>query len=927
MLPVSAPSSHPLGVVLLTVAIALAACGARTPDSLLASGKALAAKSDHKAAVIEFKSALQLNPRASEIRVLLGESLLASGDAVGAAVELNKALDDGAPAVKVLPLLSRAMVLTGDYRKLATTYGELKLDDPAAQAALKVSVATAWGALGDREKTESEAAAALEVLPDFAPGLLLKARILAGKNQYGEATAVVDGVLARDDKSYDAWLLRGELLHYGKGDTRGAEEAYLKAAAIEPANVLAHAAIISSRIRERDVEGARAQANKLRAAAPNHPHTALVDAQLAFLGGKFERGRELTQKLLRVVPNHAGVLILAGAIEFNLGAIAQAAAHFGKALQLYPSLDVVRLNLAETEMHLGQPGAALETLKPMLDASAPKAAALSLAGGAELRLGHPAAAEQYFLQAAKADPSNLRLQATAAMTRLWTGDGSAALTELQAISAKSKDTFADEALFAAHMKRREYEAALRALDTMSSKQPGKAALLELRGRVHLQRNDLAAARLAFEAAQKLEPSLTAAVVALADIDVREGKPDAALQRLQSSLKADARNAVVLMALAELKAGRGAPVEEVKNLLIEAVKAAPNVAEPRLRLIGYTLRKRLFKDALAAAQEATTAMPANTQVLQAVGRAQVLAGDLEQAANTFRKLAAAVPASPQPHMLLAEVYSAMGKPEQMETSVSKALEIDPSFVPAQTALVNILVQSKRQRSAGEYIARIRAGKPDDASGYALEAMYLARLKNTDAATKTLREGLARTNSPDLAAKLFRMLAQTGRMTEARQLAASRMHKHPSDLAFDYLLAEADIAGGDFAAAEKRLQRVIAALPGHAAALNNMAWVVLKTGGTGAVAFAQRAVDLVADRPDFMDTLAQALAADKQIRPALELQKKAVELAPADNTLRLNLARLAIQAGDKSLARQELTRLAQLGTAFKAQDEVASLLGSL
>jgi predicted Zn-dependent protease len=78
---------------------------------------------------------------------------------------------------------------------------------------------------------------------------------------------------------------------------------------------------------------------------------------------------------------------------------------------------------------------------------------------------------------------------------------------------------------------------------------------------------------------------------------------------------------------------------------------------------------------------------------------------------------------------------------------------------------------------------------------------------------------------------------------------------------------------------------------------------------------------------LDTLALALAADKQVPAALDVQRRAVELAPEAKQLRLNYAKLAVQAGDKALARQELLQLQTLGAAFPGQAEVTRLLQGL
>ena len=59
----------------------------------------------------------------------------------------------------------------------------------------------------------------------------------------------------------------------------------------------------------------------------------------------------------------------------------------------------------------------------------------------------------------------------------------------------------------------------------------------------------------------------------------------------------------------------------------------------------------------------------------------------------------------------------------------------------------------------------------------------------------------------------------------------------------------------------------------------------------------------------------------------MQRRAIELAPADANLKLGLAILALKAGDRALAREELLRLQKLGSAFKAQSEVTRLLQTL
>jgi Flp pilus assembly protein TadD len=78
---------------------------------------------------------------------------------------------------------------------------------------------------------------------------------------------------------------------------------------------------------------------------------------------------------------------------------------------------------------------------------------------------------------------------------------------------------------------------------------------------------------------------------------------------------------------------------------------------------------------------------------------------------------------------------------------------------------------------------------------------------------------------------------------------------------------------------------------------------------------------------MDTLAMLLAEKKDYGRAIELERRALELQPRNGTLRLHLAKIYLQSGDKSRARNELETLAKLGDKFHAHAEVAALIKSM
>jgi Flp pilus assembly protein TadD len=189
------------------------------------------------------------------------------------------------------------------------------------------------------------------------------------------------------------------------------------------------------------------------------------------------------------------------------------------------------------------------------------------------------------------------------------------------------------------------------------------------------------------------------------------------------------------------------------------------------------------------------------------------------------------------------------------------------------------------------------------------------------------GLRKNNPQEASTRAHNTLIALGQTAEAEQFAQRWIAEHPQDAVFPFYLADRALAARDYAAAEARYRKVIELQPNNALALNNVAWLMVQQAKPGAVSYAEKANQLLPGRPPLMDTLASALAADKQLPRALELQKQAVERAPEDGSLRMNLAKLYLQSEQKGMARTELERLERMGRKYPNQDEVGKLLKTL
>ena len=902
-------------------------CSTETESDLVASAKSHLEKKDSKTAIVQLKMVLQRNPQSGESRYLLGKALLEGGDVAAAIVELNKAIELKHADSDVLPALARAMLQAGQEKKIIALYSQTKLQNPSAVADLQTSLATALLRQGSREQAEAALEAALRASAEFAPALIVKARIKAAEGDFDAAAAIADRILVKNPNDYLAWNIKGDVGMFGKPDKAAAMLAYRKAVEIEPRFLHGHEVIMTVLMRDKDIAGYKAQLGALRKVLPGHPRTRYFEAQLALLEQDTTKARELSQQLLRRAPDDAQLLQLAAMTEYQAHAMGQAETYLNRALQVAPGSAFARRLLAQVHLQNGQSEKALTALAPLLANGGGDAETLSIAAEAELIRGNAPLAEQYFLRATKLNPADARIRTAAALTRLAKGDADAVFAELEVIAATDSGTVADLALISAKLRKKDFAGALRAIDALERKTPDKPLAHYLRGRVLVAQANVGAARASFERALVLASGYLPAAASLAAMDFAENKKDSARLRFEGVLKTDPKNSRALLALADIKSRSGAAPHEVEQLIRDAIAAVPNDAAPRVLLVNQLLSQRRFKDALASAQEATAALPDNQQVLEALAQAQLVSGDNQQAINNYRKLAAANPKSAEPVLRLAAAYLVSKNWQAAAQSYRRALEIRPDLQLAQASLIALAIKDKRFDEATQVARSMQKQLATQAVGWVYEGDIKLAQKNFDASAAAFRTAFAKEKAPDIAIKLYKTLELGGHTSEAVRFAAEMDKASPRDRVFQMYLGDTALARGEFAAAEARYRAVMTIEPRNVLALNNLAFALVKQNKGGAVALAEIANEIVPGKPTLMDTLAMALAAEREFSRAISTQRKVIELEPANGNWRLNLARIHILAGDNAQAQKELEALSLLGGTFKAQAEVTRLLQSL
>ncbi len=922
------PLNTGLTLLLCVCLVLLGGCGGGNADSMLASAKDFLSKNDPKAAVIQIKNALQKDPESAEARYLLGKALIASGDFANAELELRKALALKQSADDVLPQLAMAMLAQGQYKKLVDEFAKTELKGTLAVAQMQTALASSYSALGKSDQAKVSLTAALAADAGYVPAAIALARQKAVEKDFDGALQSLDEIIAKTPGSFEAWRLKGDIYSFGKALEKEALAAYRKVIEIKPDHVSGHASILATLLAQGDLEGAALQIAQMKKVAPNNPQTKFLETQVAYQKRDFKTARELAQQLLRMAPSNPKALQLAGAIEFQFKSYLQAETLLTKAVTAAPELILARRLLIMTYLRSGQPGKALTVLNQSIAKGYSDPELDSVAGEVHLQNGDVKKAEEFFAKAAKLAPKDIKKRTSLALAHMVGGKEEIAFGELQEIALSDTGVAADMALISAHLRKGNFDKALKSIDGLEKKQPDKPLAHNLRGRTLLAKKDIAGARNSFERAVAIDPAFFPAVASLAALDLMDKKPDDAKKRFNDVLAKQPKNGQALLALAELADRTGGSKEDVAALIGKAVDANPIDVAPRMLLIEFHLSKKELRPALTAAQSAVAAIPESPELLDALGRVQQASGETNQAIATFNKVVSMQPQSPRPLLRLAEAHRVAKNRDAAIQNLKRALDVKPDLIDAQRGLIQLNLEDKKYNEAQNVAKSVQKQRPKEVMGYVFEGDVLYAQQKWEPTIAVYRTGLKEIpDATELALKLHSALLAASKSQDADKFSSTWLKDHPKDIAYHFYLGDLAIGRKDYGGAEKLYGAVVKIQPTNAIALNNLAWVTGQLKKPGAIAYAESALKFAPNQPAFMDTLAGLLADKNELDKALEWQNKAVAAQPQNNLFKLNLAKIYIKGGKKDLAKTELDALTKLGDKFQGQAEIASLLKSL
>jgi tetratricopeptide (TPR) repeat protein len=690
--------------VLATLLVAvgcLTACGGAQSrfESHMKRGNAYFTAGDFTKASVEFRNALQIEPKSIEARLAAGhaaEKLRRPRDAYG----LYQSVIDSAPDnIGARKDLARLAVYGGSpdqaLKTLEPAFAKHP-DDPellSLRAAARVQVKNIDGATADADR-------ALKLAPENEDAIEVRAGLYKQAGDIAAARTLVQGALA---KVPGATSLHGILVDLAltAGDAEQAEQqldALIKLAPQE-ARYRYQLAMLYSRTKKFDA-AQRVLEDAVKAVPKSdEAKLALVD----FLNS--QRTPAIAQHTLRdfiaTNPDDYDLRLALGALLMRSGSTREAIDAYNEVVRLdgtKPKGLIARDRLADIASVQGHDDEALKLVGQVLEKDARDPDALGRRAAILLSRGDAASAIVDLRAVLRDRPQAVGAQRM--LARAYMANGQPALAEqalLAALDAAPKDPAVRIQLAQVLMQTQRADQAVALLEETVRQVPANvSARIELI-RAYLDKHDFTVARTAAEDLKTLHPQAAAGWYLAGMAATGQNKPDEAQKEFEHALTIQPRAYDVLTALARLEVARGQAAQA-----IALVKKAAEVDPPSPPLFNLLGELYFSQHQLAEADEvltkAKTLAPKWWTPYSNLAVTKVAEKDNKSAVTLLEAGLKLAPAEVQLVSELALIYENDGHPDDAIALYEASYRQNPHSPAIANNLAMLLVNYKNDRAS-------------------------------------------------------------------------------------------------------------------------------------------------------------------------------------------------------------------------------------
>ena len=583
-----------------------------------------------------------------------------------------------------------------------------------------------------------------------------------------------------------------------------------------------------------------------------------------------------------------------GQAQLQLQKFSDAAASFGAVTALRPDYLPARLGIAKLMAAANRIDDATQSIDAIVAAHPKAAEAYALQSDLRLLRGDRAGAKTSLEQAIAADASFLPARFALIQTLISEKEFDAAAFQLEAArSLRNGDLRVQYFDAVIALGKNDLRKARDMVQQVLSRAPEDVPSLVLAAAVELQAGQAATAVGYLHKAVSIAPQHAGARRLLVRTYLNSSQPTKALESIQPLLAPDARADPQLLFLAGETYLANGDLKQASVYYAAATDSKPQESFARTRL-GQIALASGDPDAGIRELEAAVALdgaPMQTDIALIVGH--VTKNDMNRALQAANAFAKKYPANPLAHQMVGAVYAARKDLVAARAAFAKAVELNPTYLPAIANLARLDIAEKKPADARKRFEAVIAKDPKN------EQALLA-----------LADVMARTGAPpaEIVATLQRAVTANPQSVASR-LALIGFHLHAKD-------SKAALSAAQDAAATLPTEpRIIGALAQaqEAAGETNQA---IETWNRLAALEPRSAVPLV--------RLAALFARRQDYAKTIDSLRRAQKLAPGDPAITRDLVLAHLLSGKPADALKEAkslqTTMPKLAAGFALEGDV-------
>ena len=724
--------------------------------------------------------------------------------------------------------------------------------------------------------------------------------------------------------------------YFAEGKYPEAAIEFINAVKIDPNCADAHHQLAETYLRLQKPDGALQEIGRTIQLQPNNYEARIELANLLILSHNLPEAKEQIASLLKERPSDPSVHSVDSSLHAAQGNLSAAIEDMQKTIALDPGRWQFYLSLGLLQARNNQADAAEASFQKVIELNPTASQARLLLGNYYQSRGRLSDAEREFREAIAVDQKNA--EPRVALARLYLAEGRKAEAEDVAKRAKqdlSEDSTAYSLLGNLYSLSGDSDKALAEYSSLNQQHPRDLQVKKDYIQLLLQTNQFTEATRLDAEILKANPHDNDALVYRSQIQISNGFTNEAIASLETVITDDPANSEAHYALGVAFKKLG-DVERAEREWREAVRLRPNLLDAVRALAGAALARG---DMEALDQEATEIV--RLQPLFPEGYALRALANLNHkrfsmAESDVRKAIEVAPQSSFGYVQMGNLKFSEKQFRDASRAYQAALDRNQNSKDALRGLMSTYIAENQVDQAISTANAQIAKAPNNSGFYELlgTALFVNKkdLNGAEAAFEKSAEIDKKNSVAQL--RLAQVQAAKGATDQAITTCNRALENNPNEPGFYIMLGDLYKSRQDWNRATEAYQKALAIKPDNPLASNDLAFVLLQSGGNldVALSLAQTARRRMPDSATFADTLGWIYYQKGAYRLAVDSLQEALKLGQESNSpdnprFHYHLGMAYAKSGQTTLARQHLQQVLKLNPNSSDAEDAKKKLAEL